>query len=110
MFGRAGQGIREAEAVGHEGDGEGEDAGDAADGAADAPAQRLPAPDVAVVGDEEVVEWAYGLKTPPSVERLKLDPRWADFRWTPFSQGYPLLEFETDRAAFMRLHALLRAA
>jgi hypothetical protein len=67
-------------------------------------------PQVTLVGDEEVVEWTYGLKTPPTVDRLKLDPRWADFRWTPFSQGYPLLEFETDRAAFLRLHALIRAA
>lgn len=70
----------------------------------------LQMPQLTVVGDEEVIEWTYGLKTPPVRERLKLDPRWADFRWTPFSQGYPLLEFDLDRAAFMRLHTILRAA
>jgi hypothetical protein len=70
----------------------------------------LQMPQLTVVGDEEVVEWTYGLKTVPPRGKLKLDPRWADFKWTPFSQGYPLLEFETDRAAFMRLHTLLRAA
>ena len=39
---------------------------------------------------------------------LRLDPRWAEFRWAEFSEGYPLLEFDADRAAFIRLHALLR--
>jgi hypothetical protein len=70
----------------------------------------LQMPQLTVYGDEEVIEWAYGLRTPPSRERLRLDPRWADFRWAVFSQAYPLLEFETDRAAFLRLHTLVRAA
>jgi len=70
----------------------------------------LAMPQVTLVGDEEVVEWSYGLKSPPLPQPLRLDPRWADFRWAPFSEGYPLLEFETDRAAFLRLHALIRAA
>jgi hypothetical protein len=59
----------------------------------------LEMPQVTLVGDEGGGRMAYGLRSPPNVERLKLDPRWIDFRWTPFSQGYPLLEFETDRAA-----------
>ena len=63
-----------------------------------------------VLGEEEVIEWNFGFKTLPPLAPLRLDPRWAEFRWAPFSEGYPLLEFESDRAAFLRLHALLRAA
>ena len=62
------------------------------------------------VGDEEIIEWTFGFKTPPVEADLRLDPRWAEFRWTQFSSGYPLLEFDTDRAAILRLHTLLGAA
>lgn len=70
----------------------------------------LAMPQRSLVGDEEIIEWNYGFKTLPTQAQLRLDPRWAEFRWEQFSQGYPLLEFDTDRAAIMRLHTLLRAA
>jgi hypothetical protein len=70
----------------------------------------LEMPSRLVLGDEEIIEWAFGFKTMPTRAELRLDKRWAEFRWTQFSQGYPLLEFDTDRAAIMRLHTLLRAA
>ena len=34
----------------------------------------------------------------------------ADFRWAGFSEAYPVLELENDRAAIARLHSLLGAA
>lgn len=70
----------------------------------------LQMPQLTVVGDEEIIEWSFGLRTPPARGPLKLDPRFSDFRWAQFAEGYPLLEFETDRAAILRLHTLLRAA
>jgi ADP-ribose pyrophosphatase YjhB (NUDIX family) len=60
-----------------------------------------------VFGDEEVIDWCFGFKTQPVRSPLRLDPRWAEFRWAEFSEGYPLLEFDEDRAAFLRLHALV---
>ena len=63
-----------------------------------------------LVGDEEVIEWAFGFRTPQELDRLRLGPRWADFRWAEFPAAYPSLELESDRAAIMRLHTLLRAA
>ncbi|MCH2105795.1 MAG: hypothetical protein MK291_04060 [Planctomycetes bacterium] len=59
-----------------------------------------------VLGDEEVVEWSYGCRIPSELyaaEDLRL-------RWERFIDAYPNLELETDRAAILRLHALLRAA
>jgi 8-oxo-dGTP pyrophosphatase MutT (NUDIX family) len=70
----------------------------------------LEMPQHQVVGDEQVVEWAFGLRTLHTRRRLELDPRWSEFRWAQFSEGYPLLELEPDRAAFLRLHTLIRAA
>jgi hypothetical protein len=70
----------------------------------------LQMPSRLILGDEEIIEWSFGFKSVPTQAELKLDKRWAEFRWTQFSQGYPLLEFDTDRAAIMRLHTLLRAA
>ena len=61
-------------------------------------------------GDEDVIEWAYGFKTTQVPQRLRLDPRWAEFRWAPFGAAYPSLELDTDRAAIVRLHTILRAA
>ena len=59
-----------------------------------------------VLGDEEIVEWSYGCRIPGELcnaEDLRL-------RWERFIDAYPNLELETDRAAILRLHALLRAA
>jgi ADP-ribose pyrophosphatase YjhB (NUDIX family) len=63
-----------------------------------------------VVGDEDVIEWTFGVKTLPEERSLRLDPRWSEFRWADFSLAYPSLELEVDRAAIMRLHTRLRAA
>ena len=63
-----------------------------------------------LVGDEEIIEWNFGFKAAPAFD-MRLDPeRWADFRWASFSDAYPSLELENDRAAIMRLHALLHSA
>jgi len=63
-----------------------------------------------LVGDEEVIEWSFGFRTPPEPASLHLAPRWAEFRWAEFSRAYPSLELDADRAAIMRLHTLLHAA
>jgi NADH pyrophosphatase NudC (nudix superfamily) len=64
-----------------------------------------------VVGDEEIIEWNFGFRTRPAPEGLQLDAgRWAEFRWANFPEAYPSLELETDRAAIMRLHALIHDA
>lgn len=64
-----------------------------------------------VLGDEEVIEWNFGFRALPSADGLDIDrDRWSAFRWAHFSQAYPSLELEPDRAAIMRLHALLHAA
>jgi ADP-ribose pyrophosphatase YjhB (NUDIX family) len=64
-----------------------------------------------LVGDEEVIEWNFGFRAAPGVERLELDrERWSEFRWATFPEAYPSLELEFDRAAIMRLHTLLCAA
>lgn len=62
------------------------------------------------LGDEDVVEWTYGFKAAIAPAKLRLDPRFAEFRWASFGTAYPTLELDTDRAAIMRLHTLLRAA
>lgn len=61
------------------------------------------------LGVEDVIEWTFGFRTTPGAHP-RLDPRFAEFRWARFSLAYPSLELETDRAAIMRLHTLLRAA
>ncbi len=64
-----------------------------------------------LVGDEEVIEWIFGFHAPPVKSHLRVDSqRWADHRWVQFALAYPSLELEHDRAAIMRLHALLHAA
>lgn len=63
-----------------------------------------------LVGDEEVIVWRYGLRIPQEEESLRLDERWTGFRWAGFSEAYPCLELEGDRAAMARLHTLLSAA
>ena len=59
-----------------------------------------------VLGDEEIIEWNFGCRVPP---KLSATPD-ALLRWERFIDAYPSLELETDRAAILRLHALLRAA
>ncbi|MBL8860974.1 MAG: NUDIX domain-containing protein [Planctomycetes bacterium] len=61
-------------------------------------------------GDEDVIEWTYGFQTIAAPPQLRLDPRWAEFRWASFGAAYPTLELDADRAAIMRLHTILRAA
>ena len=64
-----------------------------------------------VLGDEEVIEWTYGFRTPPeSLDVMQLSPRFSAHRWASFTDAYPSLELEPDRAALLRLHSLLKAA
>ncbi|MCZ6598632.1 MAG: NUDIX domain-containing protein [Planctomycetota bacterium] len=63
-----------------------------------------------VLGDEEIVEWNFGFQTQANEYLLHLDPRWSEFRWSAFTEAYPSLELENDRAAIVRLHTLLHAA
>ena len=63
-----------------------------------------------VLGDEEVIEWTYGFRTPPERPALHLSGRFAAHRWASFTDAYPALELEPDRAALLRLHSLLKAA
>ena len=60
-----------------------------------------------LVGDEEVIEWTYGCRILPAEEPAHVSGRWSEFRWADFGKAYPSLELEPDRAAIMRLHALL---
>jgi len=60
-----------------------------------------------LVGEEEVIEWNFGVRTAPGAREPRLDPRWADFRWAGFADAYPRLELENDRAAILRLHTML---
>jgi NADH pyrophosphatase NudC (nudix superfamily) len=63
------------------------------------------------LGDEETIEWVFGFHAQPRGGDLRVDPRrWADFRWVQFPEAYPSLELECDRAAIMRLHAMLHAS
>jgi hypothetical protein len=62
-----------------------------------------------LLGDEEVIEWTFGFRTPPEQARLQLSGRWAAFRWAAFNEAYPTLELDGDRAAILRLHSMLAA-
>ena len=59
-----------------------------------------------LIGDEEIIEWNYGCQIQPLSTQNEALP----LRWERFAHAYPSLELETDRAAILRLHALLRAA
>ena len=59
-----------------------------------------------LIGDEEIIEWSYGCRIQP----LGTQDGALPLRWESFAHAYPSLELETDRAAILRLHALLRAA
>ena len=63
-----------------------------------------------LVGDEEIIEWCFALKTPLEHSDPQLGPRWSSYRWAEFADAYPSLELEFDRAAILRLHHLLHAA
>ena len=63
-----------------------------------------------LLGDEEIIEWTFGFRTPPEQHDLHLSERWSAFRWAPFNDAYPSLEFDNDRAAILRLHSMLHAA
>lgn len=63
-----------------------------------------------LVGDEEVIEWTYGCRVLPSQEPERVSDRWSEYRWADFGAAYPSLEIEADRAAILRLHALLHDA
>lgn len=62
------------------------------------------------LGDEEVIEWPYGVKAPKTESGLVLDARWAESRWTEFHEAYSQLCLDLDRAAVTRLHTLITAA
>lgn len=63
-----------------------------------------------VVGDEEVIEWNFGLRAGEGQDRLELAPRWSAYQWADFSHAYPSLELDLDRAAILRLHTKLHVA
>lgn len=62
------------------------------------------------LGDEEIVEWTFGYHSYGDPDPDLLASHWADHRWANFAGAYPVLGFEDDRAAIMRLHAFLGAA
>lgn len=62
------------------------------------------------LGDEQVIEWTFGFRTLPDRLDLQLSPRWSAHRWATFTDAYPSLELEPDRAALLRLHAMIKAA
>jgi hypothetical protein len=62
------------------------------------------------IGDEEIVEWTFGFHSITRPDPSKLESSWAAHRWVDFSQAYPRLGLDSDRAAIMRLHAYLGAA
>jgi hypothetical protein len=63
-----------------------------------------------LLGDEEIIEWNFGFQAPAQNDLHVDTSRWAAFRWAMFASAYPSLELDNDRAAIMRLHALLHAS
>lgn len=62
------------------------------------------------LGDEQVIEWPYGLRTTPEERALVLDERWSESLWTDFGEAYSRLQLDSDRAAVTRLHTMISAA
>jgi len=60
-----------------------------------------------ILGDEQVIEWNYGFRVPNECDQLHLARSWSDFCWAGYSDAYPSLELEPDRAAITRLHTIL---
>lgn len=59
-----------------------------------------------LLGDEEIIEWSFGCR----ISSINATEQGVALRWERFAHAYPTLELEADRAAILRLHALLRAA
>ena len=62
------------------------------------------------LGDEEIIEWCYGVRCLDDPDPEILEARFSAHRWAGFSDAYPRLGLELDRAAILRLHAQLGAA
>ncbi|TDJ66154.1 MAG: NUDIX domain-containing protein [Planctomycetota bacterium] len=62
------------------------------------------------LGDEEIIEWTFGFHSITQPDEDRLQKHWAEYRWAAFSEAYPSLGFDNDRAAIMRLHTYLGAA
>jgi len=77
-----------------------------------APAQLvdLEMPGRYLLGDEEIVEWNFGFHSTTHPDEMRLNTNWAEHRWVSFSEAYPNLGLEADRAAIVRLHTFLGAA
>lgn len=63
-----------------------------------------------VLGDEEIIEWTFGFRALGDVDQGRLAGGWAAHRWARFQDAYGSLGLEPDRAAMMRLHAMVLAA
>jgi ADP-ribose pyrophosphatase YjhB (NUDIX family) len=61
------------------------------------------------LGDERVIEWNFAARAEPGDPPVALHSDWAAYRWSEFAEAFPVLEFEQDRAAIVRLHTLLLA-
>lgn len=61
-----------------------------------------------ILGDEEIIEWSYGVRLASPPPALRLESDYSAYRWAGFPDAYPQLELEQDRAAILRLHTLLR--
>jgi len=62
------------------------------------------------LGDEEIIEWAFGCCPAQAPDPEHLSVGGAEHRWADFTLAYPALEFEDDREAMIRLHTFLGAA
>lgn len=77
-----------------------------------APAQLvdLEMPGRYLLGDEEIIEWNFGFHSVSQPDADRLETNWAEYQWASFSEAYPNLGLEADRAAIVRLHTFLGAA
>lgn len=62
------------------------------------------------IGDEEIVEWTFGVRTADELRPDRVADVWAAHRWARFDDAYQSLGLELDRAAVMRLHTKVLAA
>ncbi|MEL6428893.1 MAG: NUDIX domain-containing protein [Planctomycetota bacterium] len=62
------------------------------------------------IGDEEIIEWTFGVRARGKLDRDRVASTWADHRWARFQDAYQSLGLEPDRAAVMRLHTQVLAA
>ena len=62
------------------------------------------------IGDEEIVEWTFGVRTMHDLHPDRVADVWAAHRWARFDDAYQSLGLELDRAAVMRLHTKVLAA